>query len=220
MRCQDRHGNTALLVNWMVRLRTCRRGLCSALASPALCRAGGGTSMKRLRTALLGVVARLLLTTAAPASAITYGQPDNGEHPYVGFMIFFDPTEPGWFSCSGTLLNSTVFLTAGHCTFDIGNDGEHVGHERRQRRVGHVRRHARSWQAGRRAPTTRPRKPLRRPQRVAQREPGLHQGNRLPEPGVRQLRRVPGQPRRRRRRPRRGRPGGHVRRPRAARHDR
>ena len=81
--------------------------------------------MKRLRLALLGVLAMLILT-AAPASAITYGQLDNGEHPYVGFMIFFDPTEPGWFSCSGTLLSPTVFLTAGHCTFNIGNDGEHV----------------------------------------------------------------------------------------------
>jgi len=81
--------------------------------------------VKRLRIALLGVVVAVL-ATAAPASAITYGQLDNGEHPYVGFMIFFDPTEPGWFSCSGTLLSSTVFLTAGHCTFDIGNDGEHL----------------------------------------------------------------------------------------------
>jgi len=71
--------------------------------------------VKKLRLALLGVVATLLMT-AAPASAITYGEPDAGEHPYVGFMIFFDPTEPGWFSCSGTLLSPTVFLTAGHCT--------------------------------------------------------------------------------------------------------
>lgn len=81
--------------------------------------------MKRIRIALLGVVAALL-ATAAPVSAITYGEPDAGEHPYVGFMIFFDPTEPGWFSCSGTLLEATVFLTAGHCTFNIGNDGVHV----------------------------------------------------------------------------------------------
>jgi hypothetical protein len=80
--------------------------------------------MKHLRLALLGVVVAVL-AIAAPASAITYGEPDNGEHPYVGFMIFFDPTEPGWFSCSGTLLDPTVFLTAGHCTFNIGNDGEH-----------------------------------------------------------------------------------------------
>jgi len=82
--------------------------------------------VKKLRLALLGVVATLLMT-AAPASAITYGQPDAGEHPYVGFMIFFDPSEPGWFSCSGTLLNATTFLTAGHCTFGIGTDFENKG---------------------------------------------------------------------------------------------
>lgn len=81
--------------------------------------------MKRLKLMLIGLVV-MLFATAAPVGAITYGQPDNGEHPYVGFMIFFDPTEPAWFSCSGTLLDATTFLTAGHCTFNIGNDGEHV----------------------------------------------------------------------------------------------
>jgi Trypsin len=81
---------------------------------------------EKLRFALLGVVA-MLFVIAAPARAITYGEPDNGEHPYVGFMIFFDPSEPGWFSCSGTLLNPTTFLTAGHCTFGIGTDGEAEG---------------------------------------------------------------------------------------------
>ncbi len=82
--------------------------------------------MKRLRLALIGIVA-MLLATAAPASAITYGEPDNGEHPYVGFMIFFDPSTPGWFGCSGTLLNATTFLTAGHCTFGIGTNGQAAG---------------------------------------------------------------------------------------------
>src|SRR3954470_5070638 len=80
-----------------------------------------GDPMKRLKLALLGT-AMLLLSTAAPASAITYGQLDAGEHPYVGFMIFFSPSDPGWFSCSGTLLDSTTFLTAGHCTFPVGTD--------------------------------------------------------------------------------------------------
>jgi len=82
--------------------------------------------MKQLRFALLGALVALL-STSVPAGAITYGQLDNGEHPYVGFMIFFDPTAPGWFSCSGTLLSPTVFLTAGHCTFNIGTDGEAEG---------------------------------------------------------------------------------------------
>jgi hypothetical protein len=64
----------------------------------------------------------LLVGTAGPVGAITYGQPDAGEHPYVGFMIFFDPSSPGWFSCSGTLLDSNTFLTAGHCTFPVGTN--------------------------------------------------------------------------------------------------
>jgi hypothetical protein len=79
--------------------------------------------MRRLRLSLLGVLA-LMLGFAAPASAITYGQLDDGEHPYVGFMIFFSPADPGWFSCTGTALDATTFLTAGHCTFPVGTDGE------------------------------------------------------------------------------------------------
>ena len=39
-------------------------------------------------------------------------------------MIYFVPNEPGWFSCSGTLLDADTFLTAGHCTFGVGIDGE------------------------------------------------------------------------------------------------
>ena len=31
-----------------------------------------------------------VLLSAMPASAITTGQPDAGEHPYVGELIFFD----------------------------------------------------------------------------------------------------------------------------------
>lgn len=81
-----------------------------------------------MRKLALSVVAALVLvlSAAAPGVAITYGEPDAGEHPYVGFMIFFDPVEPGWFSCSGTLLDENTFLTAGHCTFGIGTEGEVV----------------------------------------------------------------------------------------------
>jgi len=82
--------------------------------------------MKKLKLALVAALSAVLLT-AAPAGAITYGEPDTGAHPYVGFMLFFDPTDPGWFSCSGTLLDANTFLTAGHCTFDIGTDGAAAG---------------------------------------------------------------------------------------------
>jgi hypothetical protein len=66
-------------------------------------------------------------TTSSGAPApdfITYGVRDEGEHPYVGFMLFFDPNEPGWFSCSGTLLDGQTYLSAGHCTFGVGTNGK------------------------------------------------------------------------------------------------
>ncbi|HVL53579.1 MAG TPA: trypsin-like serine protease [Vitreimonas sp.] len=82
--------------------------------------------MKRIKLALLGALAMAVATTA-PVAAITYGEPDAGEHPYVGMMLFFDPSAPGWFSCSGALLDSTTLLTAGHCAYGIGTEGEAVG---------------------------------------------------------------------------------------------
>ena len=78
--------------------------------------------MRKLSLSLAAALAALLVATA-PVGAITYGQPDAGEHPYVGFMIFYEPAEDAWFSCSGTLLDADTFLTAGHCTFGIGVEG-------------------------------------------------------------------------------------------------
>jgi len=83
----------------------------------------------RRLAALAGLVA--VLVSATPALAITHGQLDAGEHPYVGQIFFFDPsypdsrfTDPGaWFNCSGTLISPTVVITAGHCTFPTGRNG-------------------------------------------------------------------------------------------------
>jgi hypothetical protein len=87
--------------------------------------------LKRTLVLVTSVVACLFLIPATPASAITNGQPDNGAHPYVGELLFYVPdevdprfTDPGaWFTCSGTLLNSTIVVTAGHCTYGVGSNG-------------------------------------------------------------------------------------------------
>jgi hypothetical protein len=84
--------------------------------------------VKRIALVAIGAI----LLSAVPASAITNGQADAGEHPYVGELIFFDADyvdsrfdDPGgWFSCSATLLTPTVIVTAGHCTYGVGLNGE------------------------------------------------------------------------------------------------
>lgn len=73
--------------------------------------------MKRSKLFAILFVAVLLMVTAMPAAAITDGELDGEGHPYVGLMLFQE-TSGGWYTCSGTLLSSTVFLTAGHCTAD------------------------------------------------------------------------------------------------------
>ncbi|WP_199422010.1 S1 family peptidase [Actinotalea solisilvae] len=87
--------------------------------------------MVRKKTLLGGALAglcavALTLAAATPAAAIRYGEPDAGEHPYVGLMIADVDGEPAW-RCTGTLVSPTIFLTAGHCTF--GADGARVWFE-------------------------------------------------------------------------------------------
>ena len=70
--------------------------------------------MKALPLSLAG----LLLSAAAPAFAVTFGQPDGNAHPFVGNLLFERPD--GYYSCTGTMLSPTVMLTAGHCTEESG----------------------------------------------------------------------------------------------------
>ena len=64
----------------------------------------------------LRIVLGTLVVLAIPALGITFGELDNGDHPYVGIVVFYDEAGNPLFRCSGTLLSPTVFLTAGHCT--------------------------------------------------------------------------------------------------------
>lgn len=65
--------------------------------------------------ALVAVVA-LSLGAIAPATAITDGTRDGNGHPYVGLMVAQTSAGMPLWRCSGTLMSSTVFLVAGHCT--------------------------------------------------------------------------------------------------------
>jgi hypothetical protein len=71
----------------------------------------------RTRAVLVGATALLTagLVAPAPAGAVTGGIEDRGNiYDNVGMLAFYDGT--GRYRCSGTLVTSTVVLTAAHCT--------------------------------------------------------------------------------------------------------
>ena len=52
-----------------------------------------------------------------PAAAITWGELDEDDkYPNVGALVYVHPEHGLWQTCSGTLIDHKVFLTAGHCT--------------------------------------------------------------------------------------------------------
>jgi hypothetical protein len=55
------------------------------------------------------------------AYAITYGEPDVNEHPYVGVVAVYDDSGKFVTRGSGTLISPTVVLTAGHVTWVAEN---------------------------------------------------------------------------------------------------
>lgn len=81
---------------------------------------------RRSKVSAMLIAAALLLAVVIPAAAVTFGELDGEDHPYVGLMVFDVDGSPAW-RCSGTLLSPTVMLTAGHCTF--GTSGGRVWFE-------------------------------------------------------------------------------------------
>jgi secreted trypsin-like serine protease len=65
------------------------------------------------------MVIALSLIFALPAFAITYGEPDGNDHPFVGSMVLRIPDVGVFQWCSGTLIAEDVFLTASHCTAGV-----------------------------------------------------------------------------------------------------
>jgi secreted trypsin-like serine protease len=70
----------------------------------------------RRLVALIAALGMLLTLGMGSASAITDGELDGNRHPYVGLMVAQDAKGTPLWRCSGTLLASRLFLTAGHCT--------------------------------------------------------------------------------------------------------
>jgi hypothetical protein len=70
----------------------------------------------RAHQALLAATALVATVAATPVAAITYGELDGDDHPYVGLMVAKDKDGTPLWRCSGTLMRNDLFLTAGHCT--------------------------------------------------------------------------------------------------------
>lgn len=76
-----------------------------------------------MRRFFFAVLTALMLATAVPAAAITYGRLDGPDHPMVGLIVFYKADGNFLWRCSGTLLSSRVVLTAGHCTGSDPTEG-------------------------------------------------------------------------------------------------
>jgi hypothetical protein len=81
-------------------------------------RQSGEERRMRIRTKVAALAAGLIsiLVGATGAGAITNGQPDGSNHPYVGLFVAIDLSTGDAWGCSGSLISRDVFLTAGHCT--------------------------------------------------------------------------------------------------------
>lgn len=71
---------------------------------------------RRLATATIVALLALSALAVAPASAITNGSSDDGDHPWVGLYTAHAANDNYLWRCTATLLSPWVMVTAGHCT--------------------------------------------------------------------------------------------------------
>jgi Trypsin len=76
---------------------------------------------------LLAVVASVAAVTVSPAKAVTGNFVPDNTHNYVGLIAFYDSNGNFLWRCSGSLLNPTTVLTAGHCTDVTGGAATAIG---------------------------------------------------------------------------------------------
>ena len=71
--------------------------------------------MRKLLT-LLALLASVMAASVSPAGAVTGNFTEDNVHDYVGLVAFYDANGEFLWRCTGSLLNPTTVLTAGHCT--------------------------------------------------------------------------------------------------------
>ena len=71
--------------------------------------------MKKKGLFVLLITLVLLVVMILPAAAVTDGELDDDDHPYVVLLVMDVGGSPRY-RCSATMLTPTVVLTAGHCT--------------------------------------------------------------------------------------------------------
>lgn len=69
---------------------------------------------KKLVLAVFSAIA-ILAIAVSPVFAITGNWVEDNEHPFVGLVVFYDENGEFIWRCSGSLLDPTTLLTAGHC---------------------------------------------------------------------------------------------------------
>jgi secreted trypsin-like serine protease len=72
--------------------------------------------MRKQAMVMMALALAAGVTMIRQVEAITSGELDGEGHPYVGLMVAQAADGQPLWRCSGTLISSRVFLTAGHCT--------------------------------------------------------------------------------------------------------